>query len=170
MNGHPGGEEQTRHMLELAALPRGARILDLGAGAGAAVKLMREEGFDAEGLDLEPRAAWIRQGDLLCTGLPAESFDAVLSQCAFFVSGDAERALREAYRLLKPGGKLLLSDVEFDPMCPAAENAGFRILHEEDLTPLWREYYIEAIWRGEECPCTPPRGKCGYRLLIARKD
>ena len=33
MNGHPGGAEHTRHMLELADLPAGAGVLDMGAGA-----------------------------------------------------------------------------------------------------------------------------------------
>ena len=41
MNGHPGGIAHTRHLLDLASLPAGARILDLGAGAGESVLLMR---------------------------------------------------------------------------------------------------------------------------------
>ena len=47
----------------------------------------------------------------LQTGFSAGSFDAVLSECSFYVSGDVHGALREAYRLLKSGGLLLLSDV-----------------------------------------------------------
>ncbi len=93
-----------------------------------------------------------------------------VSQCVFFVSGDVPGALCEARRLLKPGGRLLLSDVEFSPLRPLAEAAGFAVLHDEDLTALWREYYLEALWREEEaCLCEVPRGKCGYRLLIAER-
>ena len=49
MNRHPGGEEHTRRMLDLAALPEGAKLLDLGAGAGESVALMRALGYDAAG-------------------------------------------------------------------------------------------------------------------------
>ena len=170
MNGHPGGAEQTRHMMELADLPAGARVLDLGAGAGDAVALLNGLGYHAEGIDLRPRSDRVREGDFLAAPYPDGSFDAVLSQCAFFVSGDTAKALREACRLLKPGGRLLFSDVEFSPLRPAAEAAGFRILVDEDLSAAWKEYYIDALWRGETCDCELPRGKCGYRLLIAEKE
>ena len=60
MNRHPGGEAHTRRMIQLAALPAGARVLDLGAGAGEAVALLRALGYEAEGLDLRPRADRVR--------------------------------------------------------------------------------------------------------------
>ena len=47
MKGHPGGEAHTRRMLELAGLPEGARVLDMGAGAGEALAILREYGFEA---------------------------------------------------------------------------------------------------------------------------
>ena len=56
MKGHPGGREHSLRMLELAALPHGVRILDMGAGAGETLALLRESGFDAVGIDLSPRA------------------------------------------------------------------------------------------------------------------
>ena len=39
----------------------------------------------------------------------------------------------------------------------------------EDMTDAWREYYLEALWRGEDCGCEIPRGKCTYWLIIAGK-
>ena len=173
MNAHPGGTEHTRRLLELAAdagLSPGASVLDLGAGAGETVLLLRELGFTAEGIDLAPRSPAVREGDLLSADYPDGTFDAVISQCAFFVSGDISGALRESFRLLKPGGLLLLSDVAFEPLAPRAEAAGFRVLWEEDMTALWREYYIEAIWRGDELCCELPRKKCAYTALVCRKD
>ncbi len=170
MNAHPGGEAHTRRMLELAELPAGASVLDMGAGAGETVALLCGLGFQAEGIDLVPRSPWIRRGDLLHAPYPGGSFDAVLSQCAFFVSGDQPGALREAFRLLRPGGKLLLSDLFFASPEPLLREAGFALLGAEDLTEAWRDYYLEALWRGE-APCWErPRGKSSYWLLIGRKD
>ena len=169
MNGHPGGQTHTRRMLELAALPRGARILDMGAGAGETLRLLRALGFDAVGVDLAPRGEGVEQGDFLHLSFPDGSFDAVLSQCAFFVSGDVPGALREARRVLKPGGKLLLSDVCFEDPVPLLTTADFNVLHSEDLTVQWREYYLEALWREETDCCPLPKGKCGYWLLIAER-
>ena len=169
MNAHPGGEGHTRHMLEIATLPKGSRILDMGAGAGETVSLMQTLGYNAEGIDCAPRTDFIRQGDLLRTGFEKESFDAVLSQCAFFVSGNVPQALREAYRLLKNNGLLLLSDVFFEDPVPQLKNAGFILLYQEDLTEQWREYYLEALWKEEAlCRCIP-KGKCSYWFLIGRK-
>ena len=132
--------------------------------------LLRELGFAAEGIDLAPRSPAVREGSLLCTEYSDGSFDAVISQCAFFVSGNVPGALCESYRLLKPGGLLLLSDVCFTPLRQQAEAAGFRVLWEEDITPVWKEYYIEAIWRGDPLCCEFSQKKCAYSALVCRKD
>ena len=171
MKGHPGGDAHTRRMIALAGLPRGARILDLGAGDGSAVRLLRELGYRAEGLDLAPRSPLVARGDFLRTGLPDASFDALLSQCAFYQSGDVPGALRESARLLRPGGLLLLSDVFVAPPEPLLAQAGFQLLRGEDMSEAWKTYFIDAIWRGafDRCPLPRGRGKVRYWLLIARK-
>ena len=169
MNGHPGGEAHTRRMITLADLTAGASVLDMGAGGGGAVWLMQSLGYDAKGIDHDPCGDGVTQGDFLHLPYSDESFDAVLSQCAFFISGDVSGALREAHRVLKPGGTLMLSDVFFEAPAPVVEAAGFEVLQLEDMTDAWREYYLEALWRGEDCGCALPRGKCRYWLIIARK-
>ena len=168
MNRHPGGEAHTRRMIALAALKPHASVLDMGAGAGETVRLLRELDYDACGIDIQPRGENVMSGDMLRTPFPDGSFDGVISQCAFYVGGDAGAALREAYRVLKPGGVLMLSDVCFMDIGKAAETAGFEIIYREDMTALWREYYIEAIWRGDT-DCIPVKGKCTYEMLIGRK-
>ena len=72
MKSHPGGAEHTRRMLELSSLPEGAAVLDMGAGAGETLEMLRERGFAARGIDLAPRSEAVEQGDLLRVPFPDE--------------------------------------------------------------------------------------------------
>ncbi len=170
MKGHPGGMEHTRRLVELGNLRQGAKVLDFGAGAGESLALLKELGHCPQGIDLEPRGDGVRQGDFLRTPFADGSFDAVLSQCSFFVSGDVPGAFREAARLLKPGGVLMLSDVcpVEDSLAALAEQAGLLARYREDMTAQWRQYYIQGIWDGT-MDCMPRGRKFCYELLIARK-
>lgn len=169
MNGHPGGAEHTLRMLELSGLTSPADILDMGAGAGEAVALLRKMGYAAWGIDLCPRGDGVSKGDMLHTPYPAESFEGILSQCAFYLSGDVDGAFRECARLLKKGGMLLFSDVCFAPPEEAAAKSGLKAVYSQDMTALWREYYIEALWRGDgQCPQL--KGKCTYEMFIFKKE
>ena len=165
MTRHPG---DTAHLIALAGLRPGAKVLDLGAGDGDGVRLLRRLGYDACGVD-RTAAPDVEAGDLLQTGFADASFDAVMSECAFFVSGDVPGALRESARLLAPGGALLLADVFFEPPEPLLKAAGFRIAAKEDWTAAWREYYLRSLWEGTLDACPIPKGKCQYWMLIGRK-
>ncbi|MEG2007940.1 MAG: methyltransferase domain-containing protein [Oscillospiraceae bacterium] len=168
MTRHPMGEAMTMRLVGLAALSP-CRVLDLGAGDGDAVRLLRGLGFDALGLDRLPGAD-VLAGDLLAAPFPDASFDALLSECAFFVCGDARAAMAEAARLLKSGGRLLLSDVCFgEAPAPAP---GLRLIAAEDATDAWRQYYIECIWNGEApALCAEiPKGACKYYLTVFEKE
>lgn len=172
MTGHPEGTAFTERLLALSKL-RPCRVLDMGAGAGESVALLRRQGFDAVGIDRAPGPALLC-GDFFHCPFPAKSFDAVLSECAFFISGDMTAALREAARLLRPGGLLLLSDVYFgaaEEIEAAIESSGFRLVCFEDAGAAWKQYYIECIWRGtaEGMPsCTGGR-KCSYYLAVCER-
>ncbi|MGI5977612.1 MAG: class I SAM-dependent methyltransferase [Candidatus Limivicinus sp.] len=156
-------------MLEHSGFPAGSRILDMGAGAGETVQLLRELGYAAVGIDISPRCETVQKVDFLHSGLKSGSFDGIISQCSFFISGDVQRAFEESCRLLKPGGILAYSDVCTEDIFAVSERAGFRLVYSENLTDEWREYYIDALWRGD-CDYMPMNKKCGYYMLIFRKE
>ena len=105
MLGHPGGEQHSRYLIELAFLEKGTKWLDMGAGDGSTVRLLRSLGYCAEGIDLEPRGKDVTRGDYLDAPWQDEFFDGIISQCSFYVSGNIPAALKEASRLLHKGGK-----------------------------------------------------------------
>lgn len=170
MTRHPGGEEHSRYLIELSFVMPPARWLDMGAGSGETVRLLRSLGYEAEGLDLEPSGEKVIKGDYLEAPYADESFDAIISQCSFFVSGDVPGALKEAGRMLKKGGKLVFSDVTRDVVKLLSEvrAAGFAVRHMEDMSDEWKEYYLEALWR-DESNCLPTGKKVSYVLFICER-
>lgn len=126
---------------------RGMRILDLGSGSGrdcyALAALVGEEGF-VVGVDMtdeqlavanrhidfhreqfgyarpnvEFRKGYIEKLDEL--GYADDSFDIIVSNCVINLSPDKEAVLKQAYRLLKPGGEIYFSDVYADRRVPAS--------------------------------------------------
>ena len=170
MTRHPGGEEHSRYLIELSFVKPPAKWLDMGAGAGETVSLLRSMGYEAEGIDLEPSGEGVIKGDYLEAPYADESFDAIISQCSFFVSGDVPKALKEAGRMLKKGGKLVFSDVTADVvgLLNDCRKAGFAVRHMEDMTDAWKEYYLEALWK-EENVCTLPGKKVSYVLFICER-
>ncbi len=178
MSRHPDGEKTTARLTTMAGLSNGARVLDIGAGDGETVRMLREKGLSAEGIDLRPGPDVV-QGDMRYLPFPDDSFDAIVAECSLSVCGDAEKALREARRVLKSEGLLLISDVYGREVSTApwlslrrpATRAGwrrtvkgFRLLAWEDITPLWTEYLIHTLFVGEDL------GDCGfYSRLKGRK-
>lgn len=96
---------------------RGRRALDCGCGAGAYVTALLAMGADAHGIEYsaekvaqfrrrEPASDRVQQGDLERLPHPDESFDFALLNEVIEHVPDEVRALREVYRVLKPGGTL----------------------------------------------------------------
>ena len=142
----------------------------MGAGDGSAVRLLRSLGYEAEGIDLAPRGADVTAGDYLNPPYEPGSFDGILSQCSFYVSGNVPEALKQAGKLLRKGGKLVFSDVTEDvvALLNQTRQAGFAVRHLEDLTDAWKEYYLEALWTQDDV--CPPRGKkYTYVLFVCER-
>ena len=168
MMGHVGGEKHSRYLMELSFLQKGVRVLDMGAGDGATVRLLRDMGYIAKGIDLAPRGDDVTKGDYLHAPFADASFDGIISECSFYMSGDILGALTEAARMLKKGGKLVFSDVCGDVVALLGDvrKVGFAVRHIEDLTDEWKEYYLEALWREENVP----KGKgLSYVLMICER-
>lgn len=170
MLGHPGGEKHSRYLMELAFLEKGSKWLDMGAGDGETVRLLRSLGYAAEGIDLEPRGKDVVRGDYLQSPWQDGFFDGILSQCSFYTSGNVPAALKEASRLLRSGGKLVFSDVTENvvTLLNQCRQAHFAVRHLEDLTDEWKEYYLEALWTQDNV-CLPQGKKFSYVLFVCER-
>jgi len=183
---HYGGLEANDALAQRAHLKPGMHVADFCAGLGGPARyLAAKYGVHVVGVELNPhRVAGANQlnqlvgmtdkvnmlqGDVTDVDMPDASVDAVISQEALLHVPDKAKALREAHRILRPGGRLVFSDwVVHRPLAPedvesmwngiAAQDlqsipgyverlkeARFTVEQQEDLTAAWAVILAERF-------------------------
>jgi SAM-dependent methyltransferase len=115
----------------------GTRMLDVGCGAGLALRLAADRGADVSGIDAAPGlleyarrrvpGADIVQGDLQWLPFGDDVFDVVTGFNSFQYAADSVQALREARRVVAPGGRVLAlvwSPIEMCELAPHLQSLG----------------------------------------------
>src|SRR5215210_6499534 len=153
----------------LAELKEGETVLDLGSGGGIDVLLSaRRVGptGKAYGLDMtddmlalareNQRKAGVEnveflRGEIEAIPLPDASVDVIISNCVINLSGDKRKVLAEAFRVLRPGGRVGVSDVVAEDELPAAVKTNMELwigcvagaLEEQEFLSLLRDVGFE---------------------------
>ena len=138
---HPGGLALTNRLGRLMGIQRDDWVVDLASGRGvSAMAVSRAFHCRVAGVEFSRAAtagaaaaslatpvapqAFFLQGDAENPPLASSRFDAVLCECSMSIFPDKSRAVQELRRLLRPGGRLGLSDVTVEPGCLPEELEG----------------------------------------------
>ena len=170
----PGGVELTERGLTHCAFGGGERVADLGCGPGVTLALLAERGLSPVGMDRS--AAMLQEAERRLSGVPLLAgtleglpfrdacMDGIVCECVLSLSYTPERALGEMGRVLRPGGRLLLTDivvrdgaggqgcargaVPADVVAERLARQGFRILASEGHSRLLGELAGRLLFQG----------------------
>jgi len=153
--------------LAFGQIGKGDVVLDLGSGAGKDVFLAAQKVGQVGrviGVDMTPEMLALARGNaakfLAATGLdnvefrqghiealPAEdaSVDVVISNCVINLSPDKPLVFREAYRVLKPGGRMIVSDIVLNRPLPEAARADADLYAACIAGALPQDEYLQAV-------------------------
>jgi arsenite methyltransferase len=150
----PDVVQQRTEVLALLAAQPGERVLDIGSGpgflvasladavgAGGAVRGMDQSAsMNAVARDLLGTRPWagIDDGDALELPYPGGAFDAAVSTQVYEYVADIPRALSELRRVLRPGGRALVLDTDWDSV---VWHVADRLLHRRVMA-AWEEHLV----------------------------
>lgn len=119
----PGGLKVTASALDLCGFSHGAKLLDVGCGAGASLAFLSAQGFLPVGMDLSPVLLTEAQchgpvvlGDAQALPFCCGSFQGVFCECVVSLLDKADAFFQESYRVLAHGGWLVVSDIVRMPL------------------------------------------------------
>jgi SAM-dependent methyltransferase len=163
---HPDFIDRRRRVRQSLALAPGERVIDVGCGPGFLTAEVAAEvgpngwvcGFDLSESMLElararcagqPGAAWVdfRAGDATALPFPDASFDAAVATQVYEYVADMPTALAELHRVLRPGGRAVIVDTDWDAI----------VWHSSDRG---RTAAIRAAWDGHLADPHLPRSLC----------
>jgi ubiquinone/menaquinone biosynthesis C-methylase UbiE/DNA-binding transcriptional ArsR family regulator len=158
-------------------------LLDLGTGTGRMLELFAADIERGLGLDLSldmlalararlDRAGLkhcsVRRGDIYDLALPRDAFDVVIIHQVLHFLDDSGRAIREAARVLRPGGRLLVVDfAPHDLEFLREDHAHRRLGFTSETMAQWLEAAGLDVLRQETFP-PGPEGKIAVSLWLAR--
>jgi SAM-dependent methyltransferase len=153
------------NLTALAELHEGEILLDLGSGGGIDVLLSAKRvgpTGKAYGLDMtdemltlareNQRQAGVEnveflKGEIEAIPLPDNSVDVIISNCVVNLSGDKQKVITEAFRVLKPGGRFAVSDVVVRGEVPAQVRQSMELWVGCVAGALTEQEFHSLLWR-----------------------
>ena len=149
----------------LASLKEGETVLDLGSGGGIDVFLAAKKvGPKGKVIGVDMTKEMInkatttaekygyenvefRMGEIENLPVESNSLDAVISNCVINLSPDKEKVFQEAYRILKPGGRIMISDLVTEGELPEEVKKSFDAWSSCVAGALEKSQYLDTIRR-----------------------
>ncbi|NLN83550.1 MAG: class I SAM-dependent methyltransferase [Firmicutes bacterium] len=144
-----GGLKLTLKGVELAGFTKKDKILDIGCGRGLSVKFLSSLGYNIQGLDQNCDFPLIK-GDARELPFKENELQGLLYECSFSKMDQAEGVLKEAFRVLKPNGKIMITD--FYARGVKKEFSGLlgRVERKEEIDELFsRAGFTLVYWQDE---------------------